>query len=105
MAARWKQQYFNAKTGLWGLMHSGLSLAIYERLKALDVETATPAEVAAIIGNRGWIEESCDLCDTYDAPIMRVGEAPDYEARWLWLCETCAKKIVAAFNSPDTGPR
>lgn len=98
VAARWKRQYFDAVRREWGSTVLGSSMAIYERLRALDVETATPADVAAIIGNRGWVEESCDGCGTYDAPLVHVGETPDYEARYLFLCEACVRKVAAAFK-------
>lgn len=73
--------------------------AIYRRLRGLDVETCTPGDVAAIIGNDSWTNLSCDVCERRGLDVVvRVGQEPDYEARYVDLCRSCAKAAVAAFE-------
>jgi hypothetical protein len=58
-------------------------------LRALDVETATAADVNAIIGNNTWASLTCDGCGEDKYRILRLGDEPDYEARWQDLCLDC----------------
>lgn len=73
--------------------------SIQIKLDALDVETATAADVAAIIGNDEWVKpRTCNECgaDTYDA--VQLGEEPDYESSTAIVCLDCLRKAVALFE-------
>ena len=85
VAARWRAQYPKSRENKW------------EKLKALDIETATADEVEAIIGNRSWTRlEECSDCKATDLPlVVQVGNAPDYESNTAWLCIGCIKKALA----------
>ena len=95
VAARWKAQYYRA--GKWGTTSTGDSRDVYEALRALP-DTATRADVAAIIGNTSWIGETCNECGSDDA-IVRVGEEPDYESRTAYLCRRCLQEICRAVEA------
>lgn len=74
---------------------SGLSWGdVADGLNALDVETATVADVEKYV-NAGWVEESCDLCDRNISEWLEVGEEPDYEARWVTMCFDCVSTLSA----------
>lgn len=66
VAGKWKYRYtIHTLKGLkWRDDTTFPPQAIYERLLALDVETATPGDVAAVIGNDTWIHTSlvCNEC-------------------------------------------
>lgn len=46
-------------------------------------------EVDRIIGNKSWTECRCDLCGENREALIRVGDEPDYETRWLDICPLC----------------
>ena len=61
----------------------------------------TAEQVNQIIGNNSWTENKCDECET-DAPVLvRIGDAPDYDARWMDLCPDCIRRAAetAAIHS------
>ena len=61
----------------------------------------TAEQVNQIIGNNSWTENKCDECDM-DAPVLvRIGDAPDYDARWMDLCPNCIRRAAetAALHS------
>lgn len=83
VAKRWRQQYTNSKQD------------IAKKLDALDVETATSADVAAIIGDNSWCGLlKCDECEEKVAVAVMVGEEPDYESATATLCVACVKKAL-----------
>ena len=67
---------------------------IQEKLNALDKETATADDVAAIIGNDKWLYDrfTCNECDKKVSVAVQVGEEPDYESSTAILCYDCIKK-------------
>jgi hypothetical protein len=65
--------------------------AITARLNALDVATATAAEVAEIIGNKSWSYFTCDECSQ---PVEKVVEIGEYE-RVVTLCTSCLRAASA----------
>lgn len=75
--------------------------ATYNKLVALDLETATADDIKAIIGNSSWTDLACDGCAraTRDA-IVRVGEDPNvgYESSAL-LCPSCIEEAAALVRS------
>lgn len=92
VAKRWDEQYF--RRGKW---YDDKSRAISERLHRLDPETATPADVAAIIGNQLWADPMrCDCCGVDVIIVVQVGEEPDYESATASLCIQCAADALAA---------
>lgn len=61
------------------------------------------ADVDRIIGNTSWTDCPCDLCKKTSEVLIRVGDEPDYEARWLDICPACIahlSAVVAALRSP-----
>jgi len=114
IAERWKGQYCrrafspaaNKVIDFWSRVYICDSTEeVYKKLAALDVETATPADIDAIIGNDFWgkLGYHCNECDAEppDA-ILQVGEEPDYESRTAFLCRDCAAKVGNAFP-PQAG--
>lgn len=109
VAARWKEQYCrrafspaaNAVIDFWSrtyLHHS--TEEIYNKLVALDGETATPADIAAIIGNDTWVRIShqcSECCACPSDAILHVGEEPDFDSATVYLCRDCAAKVANAF--------
>lgn len=93
VAERWKQQYLVG--GDWKRVLNGKSDAIHARLAALDVETATAADVAEVVGNTSWVGPTCDGCGEYVAWAVEVGDAPDYESRTAVLCAPCLRAAYA----------
>ena len=81
---RWMERYDN---GARGWYDSGKK-AIYDALVSEGDLTAEKA--SAIIGNDSWVWLTCDICGKNDCnTIWRVGETPDYDARWLDICPSC----------------
>lgn len=68
---------------------------IRECLDALDGETATAADVAAIIGNDSWTALACDVCGDDVAALVRLGDEPDYDSRTLSVCDGCLASASA----------
>lgn len=62
-------------------------------LDALDVETATPDDVAKIIGDRSWTRLECDECNKEVDAILNVGEPLGY-ALSVNICFHCVKKAA-----------
>ena len=65
-----------------------------DALRALDMESCSPEDIAAI-GLTGWVGLRCDECGKEQDALVRLGEEPDYEARWQDLCREC---LQAALN-------
>lgn len=68
----------------------GPSTAQLQRLRALDLEKATPEEVSAILPN--WLGTACNECGQYSLEYVRIGEEPDYERSATCLCPDCVKE-------------
>ena len=109
VAARWKEQYYhqrfhpltNRLVSHWSTTYSHDSTeAIYNKLAALDGETATAADIDAIVGNNSWssVGYHCSECDTQPTDaILQIGEEPDYDSATAFLCRDCAAKVANAF--------
>ena len=63
---------------------------VQTKLDALDLDTATAAEVDAIIP--GWIDLRCHECGLSATAVVEVGEEPDYESSTAHLCFSCAEE-------------
>lgn len=71
------------------------------RLAALDLETATPAEVNAIIGNSSWTQEACNECNRSDADaLILFGQEPDYDSCGAYVCVDCLRKAMTLVGAP-----
>ncbi len=65
-------------------------------LSMLDPETATAADVAAIIGSDAWSRpEKCHECGLPANILILVGEELDYESSTARLCLPCLEKALA----------
>lgn len=83
----WTRQYGNSKDDKF--------TATGERLKELDLQTATADDVAAIIGNTSWVRpNSCDECDKETWDIVRLGEEPYYNSSTAHICLDCLQQAV-----------
>ena len=57
-------------------------------------DTASVADVTAIIGNDSWTSLKCDECGKYVDAVVQVGEEPDYESYSAKLCKPCVYKAL-----------
>lgn len=91
---RWLAQYKDYKdTG--GAFDKGLKTA---SLLALP-HGFSAQEVNDIIGNTSWTENKCDECGLDRVYLLRIGAQPDYDARWLDLCEDCLLESVGKLKA------
>lgn len=93
---RWHEQYYFTKRALW---EDDKNRVIYEALCALDKETATAADVEAIIGNSSWTNIRCKKCGELvdEAVILNYGD----EYHTFTICETCNAEAFTMFIHPD----
>lgn len=63
--------------------------AITSALLALDRDKMTEDQVNGIIGNKSWTSLACDVCNEEKPVLVRIGDKPDYEARWQDVCRSC----------------
>lgn len=86
VAERWRQQYEHPQSIHWSRDRK----AIYSKLLALDGETATQADVAAIIGNPAWIKpHRCCECGLEVWDIILMGD-PQFEGEAPFMvCLAC----------------
>ena len=102
VAKRWLNHYgaHDAPKSAWGVASPA---NIYEQLAALDVETATPADVVAIIGDYGWVADPviCDEC-LLPAPALvgfpiDVGDGTEFHR----LCADCLRRASDMLDKLD----
>jgi len=91
VAKRWFAQYGHAlhESGFRDTHTFGNTL---ERLRLLDLETASAKDVADIIGNASWTDLTCDECQSHVDLVVQVGQEPDYESATASLCKECLAK-------------
>ena len=91
--AAWARQY--CRNGVWadGRIETHLLLL------TLDLETATPADVAAIIGNNSWVLLRCHECDEQVEVTRECGQPSDYESATADLCRECLGKAFDDISS------
>lgn len=87
VAVRWKAQYYHG--GTWNSCMSGSAQVIYEKLLALDLDTAPREAVDAIIGNASWTAIQCTGCREDVDVAAEVGEPSDYDSATVTLCAAC----------------
>lgn len=81
------------------LPREGYNLEIWEKLKALG-SNPNPADVEAIIGNKGWTATCCDYCDRNDIRVWITIHLPNMTDGYPHeMCLECAGKIVNIYNS------
>ena len=90
VAQRWRAQYGDVSR------HGADKQEIHRRLDALDVETATAADVTAAIGNSSWVgPPECHECGVTTWDAVELGQPLDYESCTATICIDCLRKAVA----------
>jgi hypothetical protein len=84
-AARWQAQYLT-NSG-WKQVMNGSSEKVYEKLRALDPDTASAKDVTDAIGNQSWSSYWCSECEDYTERAIAIegGDSATY------LCPSCVK--------------
>lgn len=96
VAARWANAY--PSNGRY--KNDQNKQAITKTLAAIDVATATSADVTAIIGNDSWCRSpTCNNCGEVVGVAVQLGEEPDYESRTATLCFACLKQALELIES------
>lgn len=80
-AANWRRQYPGERKK-------------YNQLRALDTETATAEQVAAIISNTSWTSLTCDECEQEVTTVVE-GRAEPYGRSPATVCADCLRQAVA----------
>jgi hypothetical protein len=98
--ARWNEQYARYRDDetlnpVGGRVAVG---TVRARLAALDLETCTGADIDAAIGAPRWAENRCDECDKDVDRLVRIGDEPDYDARWRDVCPDCIDAMRRALE-------
>ena len=88
VARRWREQY--CRNGEWSTTQSGSARDTYERLLALDVDTAAPSDVEAIIGNPSWTSHFCGECADYVSVAVEFCETGE----GVTLCRNCLRDAL-----------
>ena len=89
LAKRWAEQYGSS---YW--KNDEEKQSILRKLEAADLETATAADIEAVIGNNSWTTLECDVCDLYVDAVVQCGDEPDYESSTANMCRACAIKAA-----------
>lgn len=100
VAEAWRMQY--APGGHWGTWGEDKK-AIYDKLSALDVETASTDDVKAIIGNASWTALVCDGCDASVKDAVQVGDPVDYDSSTAVLCRDCVVEALELLDLAKKG--
>ena len=88
VAKRWEESYpDDSRT----LARGAVAGDIRRGLEALDLETATVADVKAIIGNDSWTELKCDICEQDRDRVVSIPR--EYESS-IAVCGDCAEGVV-----------
>lgn len=70
----------------------------YKRLLKLNLETCTPADVTAVIGNSSWTYLRCDECGASVDQVLMFGTA-GYETSTHSLCAKCVHAAFALWET------
>ena len=74
----------------------------YERLQALDSETATAADVERIVGTKGWVGPACDECGREMPGVASFVQEEECGCGALslahWICADCLRKAADAID-------
>ena len=103
VAKRWHDEYADeiASPAYWG-SHGDACVVIYNQLLALDINAATPDDVAAIIGNPTWIAPVvCNECGQTAPALIQfsidMGEGPET----FRLCADCLRRASDMLDKLD----
>jgi hypothetical protein len=100
VAQRWQEQY----AGYRGPTPADTAekQSIGRKLAALDGETATAADVEAIIGNDSWTRiDHCNECGAVDPPAaVRLAEDSSSTAD---ICLPCLRKAAQLIEESNNG--
>jgi hypothetical protein len=100
---RWLEQYKHYpdenRVGMGDRLRSVGS--IRKALAALDLETCSVSDIDAAIGTTGWADNECDLCHQSQTLVIRLGDEPDYEARWVDVCPNCLAAAQEVARTPQ----
>lgn len=103
---RWKAQYCTSSgyhaMPRWGGFGDRSPECVYNQLCALNLDTCTEDDIAAIIGSNGWAKQACSVCQRADpGDILLFSDR--LGAFSVTLCEGCAEEIgmMAERMGPD----
>lgn len=88
----WREQY--ARRMEYPLAVGETPAKIHKRLLALDTSTCSSEDIDEAIGVSGWASNRCTECRTEYETLVHIGDEPDYEARYVQLCESCLKSAL-----------
>ena len=94
---RWNNQYRGYQDDyMLGYKSDKKSVGDIRRgLEALDLETCTEKDINNVIGpNTNWASIDCDGCGKNVDLAVRLGQEPDYEARWQDICPDCLSSAL-----------
>ena len=86
VAERWRYQY--PKNACTEKMET-----IYQKLIRLPLG-ATENDVTNIIGNGSWTRNKCDECQKENEVIVRIGEEPDDDFSYAYICAACLQTAL-----------
>ncbi len=95
IVTRWKAAMVGA-SDTYGSPDQRSRKAVLAQLEALDLELATPHQVAEIIGNGSWTRlPGCSECREGDyQTVIQIGEEPDYESETAYICPKCLFRLA-----------
>lgn len=98
---RWQKQYrhYSPDTLIGGGASREQVGVISRRLSKLDLSTCSEADVDAAIGVKKWASLRCDECLEDKDILMRMGDEPDYKARWQDLCADCLRRAITTLET------
>lgn len=83
----------------------GVPLGVYaDRIKALDPDTATVAQVRAANDRVDLTMSECDECGRDCDILIHIGDEPDYDARWQDLCVPCLNNAISLAQPKPRNP-
>lgn len=100
VAERWGRQQIGTRGGVFTPPPAGQNVA-YDALAALDPETATAEDVAAITGNTSWVAVTCGECGRSVDRAVQLGEEPGDDSATVLVCRGC---LVGALALLDETP-
>jgi len=90
VADRWDAQYPISRYG-----DNPNTKAVSEKLRSIDLSTATTADVESIIGNCSWAgPRECDECNLSFDVVVELGDEPDYDSNTVRLCVGCLYRAL-----------
>lgn len=101
---RWREQYgYIVNDPSKDVTSTRSRLEILRELEVLDLETASAADVAAIIGNTSWAHPvKCDECGKRSWSCVQLGEDADYDSSFACVCPDCLQSAIALATSEAT---